>query len=80
MHSLPQINATLRAERLAYKVVDTMLLTAAAACRVCRGAAAQAVGLCLNRGPISGNSWNLGQVCLLYIGPMYPRQGEQIVP
>lgn len=36
----------------------------------------QAVGLCLNRGPIAGNNWNLAQVCLLYIGPMYPRQGE----
>lgn len=37
----------------------------------------QAVGLCLNRGPIAGNNWNLAQVCLLYMGPIYPRQGEQ---
>lgn len=35
----------------------------------------QAVGLCLNRGPIAGDNWNLMQVLLLYCGPIYPRQG-----
>ena len=38
----------------------------------------QAVGLCLNRGPIAGDNWNLVQVLLLYIGPMYPRQGTHL--
>lgn len=34
----------------------------------------KAIGLCLNRGPIAGINWNLSQVCLLYMGPIYPRQ------
>jgi hypothetical protein len=42
-----------------------------ACCVVCL----QALGLCVGRGPLAGN-WSVGQMCLLYIMPIYPAQGE----
>jgi hypothetical protein len=36
----------------------------------------QAVGLCLNRGSLVSSDWTLPQFTLLYLMPVYPRQGQ----
>lgn len=61
--------------------LPTRMWLATDCCEVCPAVSTsvlQAVGLCLNRGPIAGDNWNLVQVLLLYIGPMYPRQGTHL--
>jgi len=35
----------------------------------------QALGMCCNRGPLVG-SWTTAQFVMLYILPIYPREGE----